>query len=107
MSKNLLAQQPILSLTSESTNASVRKDILIESSNVRIDGLDGVDLTVAANLKSIITFKLGDVNGATITDFTASLSADKKKITITPDNILNFNQAYYIQLDSLEKANLH
>ncbi|GAA5033332.1 hypothetical protein GCM10011506_25420 [Marivirga lumbricoides] len=105
MSKNLLAQQPILSLTSESTNASVRKDILIESSNVRIDGLDGVDLTVAANLKSIITFKLGDVNGATITDYTASLSADKKKITITPDNILNFNQAYYIQLDSLEKAN--
>ncbi len=65
-----------------------------------IRNIDDSEIT-DANVASLLTLKETDASGADV-PFTATISADKKVITITPSSLLGFNQVYYLAIAPVE-----
>jgi predicted extracellular nuclease len=65
-----------------------------------IRNIDDSEIT-DANVALLLTLKETDASGADV-PFTATISADKKVITITPSSLLGFNQVYYLAIAPVE-----
>lgn len=78
-------------------NVAVDKQVTLQF-NEAVFNADGSDLT-NADLNSVITFKEGDENGADAM-FTGEIDAEKKIMTLTPDQDLDNDQDYYLSLNA-------
>ncbi|MDR2127120.1 MAG: C10 family peptidase, partial [Prevotellaceae bacterium] len=89
---------PILTFnpTDGATNVSVNAEITI-TSNEPLRKSDNGELT-NGDLSGLITFKETSAVGADVS-FAATVSADKKVITITPSSALSNSQLYYAAID--------
>ncbi len=67
-----------------------------------IRNIDDSEIT-DVNVATLLTLKETDASGTDVT-FTATISADKKVITITPSATLKFNQLYYLAIAAVEDA---
>ncbi|TRX58283.1 T9SS type A sorting domain-containing protein [Fulvivirga sp. M361] len=95
---SLLAQKPTITSSAPTTSASVRAPIIL-TSNAGLEDIDGTEL-LSANIGPLIIFRETDENGANVL-FDAAIDTDKRVITITPQDILDPTQLYFIQLDSV------
>jgi len=82
-----------------STGAVISSNLLILS-NEPLKKTDGSTL-VNGDLASLVTLKLTNSGGAAV-PFTATISADKKTITVDPTSNLSYSQPYYIALAPVE-----
>ncbi|MFN2394275.1 MAG: T9SS type A sorting domain-containing protein [Bacteroidales bacterium] len=60
---------------------------------------DGLEIT-NENVHELVTYTIFDKQGETVA-FTAAISDDKKNITITPDELLDFNTQYFVEIASV------
>jgi len=67
-----------------------------------IRNIDDSEIT-DVNVATLLTLKETDASGIDVA-FTATISADKKVITITPSATLKFNQVYYLAIAAVEDA---
>jgi hypothetical protein len=72
------------------------------SYNEPIRNLDDSEIT-DDQLSALIQLNETDANGSSV-DFTASISTDKKVISITPNNVLLNSQVYHLRMASVEDA---
>lgn len=83
------------------TGVAVDTEIVL-TFNEAIRNIDDSEIT-DANVAALLTLKETDTAGAGVT-FTATIDADKKVITVTPDVDLVMNQLYYVAIAPVEDA---
>lgn len=80
-------------------NVGVKSDITI-TFDVPVRNIDDSEIT-DANVSALLTVATTDALGTAV-PYTATIDADKKVITISPDADLAFNQLYFVAIDAVE-----
>ncbi len=90
---------PKITPTNASTGISTAPEITIEFTQA-LKRSNGSALTPAYIVASVVELKKTSATSKYDIDFTATVSADKKTITITPDEVLEKNTKYYVVINA-------
>ncbi len=85
---------PTITPKNNATNVSSQTDITIEF-DTAVTNMSGNAVTASYIVGNVVELRKGSKGGTEI-DFTARISSDKKKITITPDEELAKSTKYYV-----------